>query len=106
MDSRCEPVSDGALEASEVQGGKNLEHKGNPAADTGDFDDKYVGNMRVDYVLPSVTLAVGKCGVYWPTKIKQGHPWVGFSDHRLVWINIEIWHMSRQPELDRELSLK
>ena len=91
VSSSCEPVSDGAREASEAQGGKNLGHKGNPAADTGDFNDKYVGNMRVDYVLPSLTLAGGRCGVYWPTKIKRGHEWIDVSDHRLVWVDVEIW---------------
>jgi hypothetical protein len=100
VSSGCEPVSDGAREASEEQGGKNLEHKGNPAADTGDFNDKYVGNMRVDYVLPSVTLAGGRCGVYWPTKAKRGHDWIDVSDHRLVWIDVEIWHDSGQSGLD------
>jgi len=77
VDSRCEPVSDSAREASVAQGGKNLEHTGNPAADTGDFNDEYVGNMRVDYVLPSVTLAGGRCGVFWPMKVERGHEWIG-----------------------------
>ena len=90
VNSSCEPVSDAALEVSEMQGGKNLEHKGNPAADTGDFNDTYVGNMRVDYVLPSATLASTKCGVYWPTETKRSHEWIDVSDHRLVWVDIEL----------------
>ena len=88
VNSSCEPISKGAVEASETQGGKNLEHKGNPAADTGDFNDEYVGNMRVDYVLPSATLKVVGCGVYWPGEGEAGHEWIDVSDHRLVWVDI------------------
>jgi len=90
VNSTCEPVSKGAVEASETQGGKNLEHKGNPAADTGDFNDQYVGNMQVDYVLPSATLNVVACGVFWPEKGQPGHEWIDVSDHRLVWIDVNI----------------
>lgn len=104
VSSKCKPVSDGAPEASEMQAGKNLEHKGNPGTDTGDFNDQYVGNMRVDYVLPSVTLAGGKCGVYWPTKIKREHEWIGASDHRLVWADVEVWHDSHEPALHPHLN--
>lgn len=90
IDSSCEPRSSGGTEASELQGGKNLEHKGNPAADTGDFNDKYTGNMRIDYVLPSATLKVVGCGVFWPSEGQPGHELVGVSDHRLVWVDIEL----------------
>lgn len=88
VNSGCEPVSKGAVEASKNQAGKNLEHQGNPAADTGDFNDQYAGNMRIDYVLPSVTLKVVGCGVYWPGEGEAGHEWIGVTDHRLVWVDI------------------
>jgi len=90
VNASCVPLSEGAVEASSVQGGKNLEHKGNPASDTGDFNDKYVGNMRVDYVLPSATLEVVGCGVFWPAQGQSGRQWIDVSDHRLVWVDIEI----------------
>jgi hypothetical protein len=90
INSTCVPASDGAVQSSETQGGKNLEHKGNPAFDTGDFNDKYVGNMRIDYVLPSVSLKVLDCGVFWPTTDETGHNLIDVSDHHLVWIDIEI----------------
>jgi len=90
VNSSCEPISKVAVEASETQGGKNLEHKGNPAADTGDFNDEYVGNMRVDYVLPSATLKVVACGVYWPENGQPGHELIDVSDHRLVWIDVDL----------------
>jgi hypothetical protein len=90
INADCEPISSGAAEASRVQGGKNLEHDGNPAADTGDFNDEYVGNMRLDYALPSATLAVTGCGVFWPAEGERGHDLIDASDHRLVWVDIEI----------------
>jgi endonuclease/exonuclease/phosphatase family metal-dependent hydrolase len=90
IDASCEPVSKGAEEASNSQGGINLEHKGNPAADTADFNDKHTGNMRIDYVLPSATLKVIGCGVFWPDSNQPGHDLIDASDHRLVWIDIEI----------------
>ena len=48
--------STGARIASEQQGGVNANHQGDPAQDTGDFGDNYVGNLRLDYVLPSLEM--------------------------------------------------
>jgi len=86
----CNPQSEGAAEASQDQGGKNLEHKGDPATDTGDFGDEHVGNMRLDYVLPSATLKTVDCGVFWPVQGAPGQDLVDASDHRLVWVDIEM----------------
>jgi endonuclease/exonuclease/phosphatase family metal-dependent hydrolase len=88
VNASCVPLSDGAKVAAKLQGGRNLEHRGNPAADTGDFNDEYVGNMRVDYVLPSTGLKTAGCGVFWPAAGQTGHQWVDVSDHRLVWVDI------------------
>jgi len=90
INSSCVPASKGAIETSKTQGGKNLEHKGNPAFDTGDFNDRYVGNMRIDYVLPSATLKVIGCGVFWPAADEPGHELIDVSDHHLVWVDIKI----------------
>ncbi len=90
INASCEPGSGGGEEASSTQGGKNLEHKGNPATDTGDFNNEHVGNMRLDYVLPSATLKVTGCGVFWPAEGESGHELVDASDHRLVWVDIEM----------------
>ena len=89
LDASCVPLSEGAEEASREQGGKNLEHQGNPASDTGDFNDKYTGNMRIDYVLPSATLNVSGCGVFWPASGQPGHNLTDVSDHHLVWLDVE-----------------
>jgi len=88
VNAKCEPTSAGAAEATLDQGGENLEQQGNPAADTGDFNDEYTGNMRIDYVLPSSNLKAVKCGVFWPGKDQSGHDWVLVSDHRMVWARL------------------
>jgi endonuclease/exonuclease/phosphatase family metal-dependent hydrolase len=90
IDASCVPLSDGGEEASRDQGGKNLEQQGNAAADTGDFNDKYTGNMRIDYVLPSATLNVSGCGVFWPASNQDGHDLTDVSDHHLVWLDIQL----------------
>lgn len=90
IDAGCMPLSIGAVEASLKQGGVNTEHSGNPAADTSDFNDRHVGNLRLDYVLPASGLEVLGCGVYWPPEGEHGHSSIGFSDHRLVWLDIRL----------------
>jgi hypothetical protein len=90
VDASCAPASEGAVESTKTQGGKNEEHRGNPATDTGQFNAEHVGNMRLDYVLPSATLTVTGCGVYWPAEGEPGSDLVDASDHRLVWVDIEM----------------
>lgn len=87
IDSSCVPTSTGGAEATADQKGINLEHRGDPAADTSDFSDEVVGNYRLDYVLPSRNLGVD-CGVFWPGSGAPLHETASFSDHRLVWIDV------------------
>lgn len=82
------PKSRGAVEASRVQGGVNERHRGDPSDDTADFNDRSVGNMRVDYVLPSKNLQVTSSGVFWPPSTLPEAALVEASDHRLVWVDI------------------
>lgn len=89
VNAACTPVSDGAAEAARLQAGANESHRGDPAADTADFNDRHAGNLRVDYVLPSSGLAVSGCGVFWPAVNEPGHAAAEVSDHRLVWVDIE-----------------
>lgn len=84
------PTTAGGREAARLQGGKNKNHKSDPAADTADFDDgdRGPGNLRVDYVLPGRLLSVFGSGVYWPTQ-SDPHAYLNqASDHRLVWIDV------------------
>ncbi len=90
INATCTPLSSGGREASIVQGGKNRQHKGDPAADTADLNDEHVGNLRLDYVLPSRNIAVRGCGVFWPAQGEEGHHLVDASDHRLVWLDISL----------------
>jgi endonuclease/exonuclease/phosphatase family metal-dependent hydrolase len=90
IDATCVPTSAGAVEASQQQGGVNDRQAGDPAADTSDFDDRYTGNLRLDYLLPSVGLQLKGCGVFWPAAQEQGHDLLEASDHRLVWLDIAI----------------
>ena len=86
----------GGADAAGRQGGTNLKHDGHPGADTADWnDDRGPGNLRVDYVLPSADLEFVDGGVFWPT---ADAPLMGTtldtveraSDHRLVWVDVEV----------------
>lgn len=88
------PTSDGAVEATELQGGPNLQHTAPPAQDTADFAEP-PGNIRVDYVLPSRQLRTVDAGVFWPrsddplSRLTGTFPFPS-SDHRLVWADLRV----------------
>jgi hypothetical protein len=90
------PTSEGAVEASLLQGGANLTHEGDPAYDTADFNDNPApGNLRADYVLPSRDLRVLDAGVFWPVSSDPLSALTGSfpfpsSDHRLVWVDLRV----------------
>jgi hypothetical protein len=85
-----QPSSGGAVELAGIQQGKNTEHQSDPAFDTGDFGDENVGNLRADYVLPSKTLNVVQHGVVWPPTGEPLSDAVTASDHRMVWVDIDV----------------
>ena len=90
------PASEGGVEQALLQGGVNLEHRGDPAFDTADFSEP-PGNLRVDYVLPSRSLKIEDAGVFWPTSDDPLFRLVGTypfptSDHRLVWVDVRLPH--------------
>ncbi|MGH1342197.1 MAG: endonuclease/exonuclease/phosphatase family protein [Nannocystales bacterium] len=81
------PTSEGAASASRTQKQANTTHLGDPRLDTADFSDDTVGNLRVDYVLPSRTLRVLSSAVQWPAAVERtvrAEP----SDHHLVWVDV------------------
>ena len=104
VNSRSTPASDGAEEATELQGGANVNHLGDPRFDTADFSDTAPGNLRADYVLPSRQIKVSDSAVFWPvrsdplfrlTGVFDSATWGavgGFptSDHRMVWADLEL----------------
>ncbi|VEP13134.1 conserved hypothetical protein [Hyella patelloides LEGE 07179] len=96
------PSSKGGIDASDRTGNINDTHIGNPAFDTGDFNDAGAGNLRVDYVLPSQNLDITDAGVFWttaddelfrligdfdPELLPIGYP---SSDHRLVYVDTNV----------------
>jgi hypothetical protein len=98
------PSSEGAREASALQGGANASHLGDPKFDTADFSDSAPGNLRADYVLPSRAIEIENSAVFWPVRSDElfrltgvfdfgaWGPVGGFptSDHRLVWADLEL----------------
>ena len=86
--------SKGAEAASLRYGGANDTQTGNPAQDTVEWDAD-IGNMRVDYALPSASLTETASGVFWPAPdevdghmIAEGRD--GASNHRMVWVDLLI----------------
>ncbi|WP_244329313.1 5'/3'-nucleotidase SurE [Tolypothrix sp. PCC 7910] len=88
------PSSAGAAQQAILQGGANLNQKGNASFDTADFADTAPGNLRTDYVLPSADLTVSNSAVFWPVNTDPNFPVVGTfpfpsSDHRLVYADVQ-----------------
>jgi hypothetical protein len=91
------PQSAGGVEASRAEAGQNRSHRGEPAHDTGAFGPDRVGNLRVDYVLPSNNMPILDCGVVWPSQtgltsedaavLKQ---LMAATDHRMVWVDLAL----------------
>jgi endonuclease/exonuclease/phosphatase family metal-dependent hydrolase len=81
------PRSKGAVAAAKLTGNANLKHRGEHAEDTGDFGPS-VGNMRLDYVLPSANMALKASGVFWQLPDEIGHQWMDASDHHMVWVDV------------------
>lgn len=81
------PESAGADAAARAAGGANVGHRGAHRHDTADFGPR-AGNLRVDYVLPSVGFRAVAAGVFWPMPGETGHDWLDASDHRMVWIDL------------------
>lgn len=78
------PTSRGGIEAAR----KSVDGNGVPEYDTANFGSN--GNMRIDYVLPSRSLNLIDAGVFWPTTDDENRDLISASDHRLVWIEVEL----------------
>lgn len=81
------PRSVGGIEAARIAGGANAAHRGDPAEDTGDFGPR-VGNLRLDYVLPSDGWRVVEGAVFWPAADTPDAALAAASDHRAVWLDL------------------
>lgn len=89
------PRSAGALVAAERDGGANTRQAGDAALDTADWSDTWrgPGNLRVDYVLPSIDWRIVDAGVFWPAPDSPEAALLGDGNaraprHRLVWVDL------------------
>lgn len=90
INAELTPSSQGGSEAAKAQGGRNSEHKGDHSQDTADFNDRGVGNLRADYVLPSKNLKATSAGIFWPLSTDPSAKFADCSDHRLVWVDVNL----------------
>ena len=95
VNTKVTPASQGAVEATALQGGINTTHRSDPRFDTADFADGAPGNLRADYVLPRKTLQIVDAAVFWPVQSSPLFPLTGVfpfpsSDHRAVWIDVHV----------------
>ncbi len=98
IDTAITPSSLGGQEAAIESGGANKQHRGDAAHDTGDFNDRVVGNLRADYALPSRQLKLKDAGVFWPIEADPLSYLNQASDHRLVWIDVQLPMPSNENE--------
>lgn len=98
VDTTLTPASLGGPEDALLDMGCNALHVCDPAYDTSDFFDGETpcvpgsasGNLRADYVLPSADTTMLDAGVFWPPIGDPQGPLVAASDHRMVWVDIEL----------------
>jgi endonuclease/exonuclease/phosphatase family metal-dependent hydrolase len=83
------PRSEGGVASARSMGGVNATQLGDPAEDTGSFEAR-IGNLHLDYVLPSTGLDVVASGVFWPVPGTTGSDWIDATDHRMVWIDVAV----------------
>ena len=80
------PSSEGAVLAAASEPG-NEGHRGEHAHDTGRFGPR-VGNLRLDYALPSAGFRLAGSGVFWPPPDHPDAAIAAASDHHLVWVDL------------------
>ncbi len=91
INATFDPASPGGPQQSQLQGGINGSHRGDPAFDTSDFNDNNPGNLRLDHILPSkLGLSVADGAVFWPLNSDPTFPLVAASDHRLVYLDLNV----------------
>lgn len=81
------PQSAGGAEAAAREGGANLKHRTDSRTDTVSIPPQ-VGNLRIDYVLPSVDLEIVTSGVFWPAAADPDAALLDATDHHLVWVDV------------------
>jgi hypothetical protein len=90
VDASFIPKSAGGPLVVHEHADQNAGHQGDPAFVTSNFTAEGFGNLRIDYVMPSRGLAIDDGGIFWPTPGEPGSDAVTATDHRLVWLDIEV----------------
>ena len=90
VDNSVVPQSDAGPYHARLKAKANQSHIGSARHDTANFSNEGHGNLRLDYVLPSRDLGVVDAGVFWPLPGKPGSQAAKASDHRLVWVDLQI----------------
>ncbi|MFM2161686.1 MAG: hypothetical protein RLZZ383_1198 [Pseudomonadota bacterium] len=88
------PTSRGAVVAAARDGGANLTHRGDAALDTVDVGAR-VGNLRLDWLLPSADLVRVRSDVFWPVDGTRRAAWwqvdgAPVSDHHPVRLTVRV----------------
>jgi hypothetical protein len=84
------PTSLGGLLTVKKFADQHIGHRGDPRHVTSNFTAEGHGCLRVDYTIPSQGLTVVDGGIYWPVPGAPGSEAVEASDHRLVWIEVNL----------------
>lgn len=84
------PASAGGPYYAQQNAELNRSHQGAPENDTTNFSHEGHGNLRLDYVLPSRNFQVIDLGVFWPLPTEPGGKAATASDHRLVWMDLQL----------------
>ena len=82
------PASKGAIEAAHSAPEHNAKHHTDPRLDTGAFGGT-VGNLRIDYALPSKEWSILGSGVFWPKASEGDAKLIDASDHHMVWVDLK-----------------
>jgi endonuclease/exonuclease/phosphatase family metal-dependent hydrolase len=90
----AEPRSRGAVQAARDGGGANAQHQGDPALDTVSIGPN-IGNLRLDWLLPSADLRVVRTDVFWPRPNDPKAAWwrvhgEPVSDHHPVRLTVRV----------------
>ena len=85
------PTSSGALQRGLLNKDINLSHQSSPSCDTYQSPPGQApGNLRLDYVLPSCKIDIIGGAVFWPPKEHPMSKLIDCSDHRIVYVDIQI----------------
>jgi hypothetical protein len=84
------PTSEGGVLTVKEHPHQHRGNRGDPSQVKSNFTADGHGCLRIDYALPSKGLTVTDGGVFWPVPGEPGSEAVGATDHRAVWIDVQL----------------